>query len=93
MSISAFLFRFAKCRKQGMTHTTLETQPFTTTALSLPSSVAPSAPSGYQPAASYLSGSSATSMSPILEEQSGYSTDCFEYDQPNQTQYYDGKML
>ena len=31
-------------------------------------------------------------MSPILEEP-GYSTDCFEYDQPNQTQYYDGKMV
>ena len=72
-----------------MTHTTLETQPFTAT-LALASSVSSPASSGFHSTAGYLAGASAASISPIREEQPGYSTDCFEYDLPSQTQYYDG---
>ena len=89
LSSAAFLFRFAKCRQQGMTHTTLEAQPFTAS-LGLASSVSSPASSGFHSTASFLAGASATSISPIREEQPGYSTDCFEYDLPSQTQYYDG---
>ena len=87
---AAFLFRFAKCRQQGMTHTTLETQPFTAT---LASSVSSPPSSGFHSTAGYLAGASAASISPIREEQPGYSTDCFEYDLPSQTQYYDGNDI
>ena len=69
--------RFAKCRQMGMTHTTLETQPFatTTSSTSSSSSVVKNSPSPY------LSVKSSTvSLSPIMEEPVGYTNDIYDYD-------------
>ena len=79
--------RFAKCRQMGMTHTTLETQPFpsSTNTSSCTSSVVKNSPSPY------LSVKNSTlSLSPIMEESGGYSNDIYDYDvnlsQPLQTE-------
>ena len=61
----------------GMTHTTLETQPFTSTTntANTASSVVKNSPSPY------LSVKSSTvSLSPIMEEPVGYSNDIYDYD-------------
>ena len=71
--------RFAKCRQMGMTHTTLETQPFTSTTntTNTASSVVKNSPSPYLSVKS-----SAVSLSPIMEEPVGYTTtsDIYDYD-------------
>ena len=87
-----FVGRFAKCRQMGMTHTTLEIQsyPETPSLSSLPA--ASSAGGGHDNAYLSVKHTTTSSLSPIIEEPSGYSSDCFEYETVHQPYCNNGRI-